>query len=293
MPQAIAKMFATKCFTRPRHIYIFLIVGIFMFGVIMINQIKEVEEGLVLNTAETEITVSKVNVQRENISTSLDLVYYKKEIPLIWIGGVPRSGTTLMRAMLDAHPLIRCGEETRVIPRLLGLHSKLEKSDFEMTMLQEARINQTVLNSALGAYLLSIIVQHGDPAPHLCNKDPFTLRSMSKIQTIFPQSKFLLMIRDGRATVHSIISRKVSIKGFNTDSYRGALENWNRSISKMYPDCLEHGQNVCLPVYYEQLVLHPETQMRRILQFLGIPWSNDVLHHELTIGKKNGVSLSK
>lgn len=30
-----------------------------------------------------------------------------REMPLIFIGGVPRSGTTLMRAMLDAHPDVR------------------------------------------------------------------------------------------------------------------------------------------------------------------------------------------
>lgn len=32
---------------------------------------------------------------------------YHRNMPLIFIGGVPRSGTTLMRAMLDAHPEIR------------------------------------------------------------------------------------------------------------------------------------------------------------------------------------------
>lgn len=32
---------------------------------------------------------------------------YHRNMPLIFIGGVPRSGTTLMRAMLDAHPDVR------------------------------------------------------------------------------------------------------------------------------------------------------------------------------------------
>jgi hypothetical protein len=46
-----------------------------------------------------------------------------RKIPFIFVGGMPRSGTTLMRAMLDAHPAVRCGEETRVIPRILQMRN--------------------------------------------------------------------------------------------------------------------------------------------------------------------------
>ena len=41
--------------------------------------------------------------------------------PLVFIGGHPRSGTTLMRAILDSHDEVRCGEESRIIPRMLGM----------------------------------------------------------------------------------------------------------------------------------------------------------------------------
>ena len=168
-----------------------------------------------------------------------EFVAYDRDVQIIWVGGVPRSGTTLARAMLDAHPDIRCGEETRVIPRILGMHGSMMKSQLESQRLSEAKITKEVLNDALGAYMLSIIAKHGETAPRLCNKDPFTLRSMSKILEIFPNSKFILMIRDGRATAHSIISRKVTIRGFDTKSYRGCLSDWNRAIEHMYTQCTQ------------------------------------------------------
>ena len=226
----------------------------------------------------------------EKVAHSPSLVHYDHSVPLIWIGGVPRSGTTLMRALLDAHGDIRCGEETRVLPRILGIHSGMTKSELEMTRLKEAHIDEDVLNEALGAYMLSIISQHGDPAARLCNKDPFTLRSMSRIKNIFPNSKFILMLRDGRATVHSIISRHVTIKNFDIKTYRGALRDWNKAMDGMYSEC-QRASDACLSVHYEQLVLHPESQMRRILQFLGVAWDANVLRHEQMVG--NEISLSK
>lgn len=51
--------------------------------------------------------------------------------PVIFIGGMPRSGTTLMRAILDSHPMVRCGEETRIIPRILHMRVSWKKSLIE------------------------------------------------------------------------------------------------------------------------------------------------------------------
>jgi len=65
------------------------------------------------------------------------------------------------------------------------------------------------------------------------------------------------MIRDGRATVHSIITRKVTITGFDLGSYRQSLSKWDGVITAMNEQCNEinmlHPGN-CLKVYYEQLV---------------------------------------
>ncbi|XP_034995686.1 protein-tyrosine sulfotransferase 1 isoform X2 [Zootoca vivipara] len=218
---------------------------------------------------------------------------YHKDMPLIFIGGVPRSGTTLMRAMLDAHPDIRCGEETRVIPRILAVKQMWARSSKEKIRLDEAGVTDEVLDSAMRAFLLEIIVKHGEPAPYLCNKDPFALKSLAYLARIFPNAKFILMVRDGRASVHSMISRKVTIAGFDLSSYRDCLTKWNRAIETMYNQCLEAGLDRCMMVHYEQLVLHPERWLQTLLKFLRIPWDPAVLHHEEMIGKAGGVSLSK
>ncbi|VDM97743.1 unnamed protein product [Thelazia callipaeda] len=211
--------------------------------------------------------------------------------PLIFIGGVPRSGTTLMRAMLDAHPSVRCGEETRIIPRILAWRTQWKKSQKEWNRLKEAGVTDEVINNAISSFILHVIAGHGEFAERLCNKDPFTMKAAEYLSKVFPNSKFLLMVRDGRATVHSILSRKITITGFDLNNPRLCLEKWNSIIKIMYEQCRTIGPKRCMVVYYEQLVLHPEQQLRKILDFLDIPWNDQVLHHEKFIGK--GISLSK
>lgn len=179
----------------------------------------------------------ELNLGSANQNLSLN-EHFPEDAPLIFIGGFPRSGTTLMRVMLDAHKHVRCGEETRVIPRLLTMRATWSRSVKERIRLDEAGVTDQVLDSAVRAFLLEVscpcdgfnstspcwnpvciaklllrvlqvIVGHGEPAPRLCNKDPFALKSLSYLSHIFPKAKFVLMLRDGRATVHSMISRKV------------------------------------------------------------------------------------
>eukprot|EP00063_Salmo_salar_P019428 XP_013994263.1 PREDICTED: protein-tyrosine sulfotransferase 2-like [Salmo salar] len=207
------------------------------------------------------------------------------DVPLVFVGGVPRSGTTLMRAMLDAHPAVRCGEETRVVPRILGL--KLGWAA------EKEGVSTKVLDRAVTAFLLQIIAGHGESAPLLCNKDPFTLKSAKYLAHLFPNSKFLLMLRDGRAAVHSMISRRVTIGGFDLSSYRDCLAKWSRATQAMLTQCTQVGSKRCLAVRYESLVLHPRSTLQTVLTFLGLPWHEGVLHHEEAIGKPGGVSLSK
>lgn len=107
-----------------------------------------------------------------------------------------------------------------MIPRLLQLRYHWLRSAKESMRLEQAGITKPVLDSAIAAFTLEIIAKHGEPAPRLCNKDPLTIKMGTYVVELFPNAKFLFMVRDGRATVHSIISRKVTITGFDLSSYR-------------------------------------------------------------------------
>ncbi|CAG0924674.1 unnamed protein product, partial [Notodromas monacha] len=159
--------------------------------------------------------------------------------------------------------------------------------------LQEAGLSSPVIDAAISAFVYEIVVRHGDPAPRLCNKDPFTIKSAEYLLTLFPNSKFVFMIRDPRATVHSIISRKVTITGFDLTNFKQCLEKWNAAVKTMNAQCDALGPKKCLKVHYEQLVLHPHQQLQKTLAFLDIPWHDSVMHHEKLINKPGGVSLSK
>ncbi|XP_077995741.1 protein-tyrosine sulfotransferase 1-like [Glandiceps talaboti] len=299
---------------RARVISFLSMVGLLVFVLFVINV------GLLLNFNDTEVT-SRFENRRKLIEDSRRLARkvfqeiiknqteeipenwevrdfshfpeYDRTRPIVFIGGVPRSGTTLMRAMLDAHPDIRIGEETRIIPMILQMHRHILSSGKEASRLKEAGVSEDIIQSALGAYIMEVTVRHGEKAALLGNKDPLVLLTMTELAKIFPNACFVLLVRDGRAVVHSIITRKVTVTGFDLTSYRGALQTWNRYTEQMYAQCLQLGDSRCLPVYYEQLVLHPRTWMKKALRFLKVPWNDNVLYHHETVGIPGGISLSK
>ena len=233
--------------------------------------------------------------QPQHILTALDSRGLNDSLhsrQIIFVGGVPRSGTTLVRAMLDAHPDIHCGEETRVIPRILGMRNRWAHSDKENSRLKEAGIDSTLLDQATRAFISNIIIGHGRPTKYLCNKDPMVLTYMQDVLRMYPKSKFVMMIRDGRAVAYSIVSRNVTISGVNNKEYKSAALFWNKIMTRITSDCQRLGKKRCLGVYYEKLVKNPREWMEKILEFTGVPWHDNVLHHSEFIDN-GGIHLSK
>uniref|UniRef100_A0A1B6MNI1 Protein-tyrosine sulfotransferase n=1 Tax=Graphocephala atropunctata TaxID=36148 RepID=A0A1B6MNI1_9HEMI len=234
---------------------------------------------------------SKPEIEMEAYSASVKYTYNRMS-PLIFVGGFPRSGTTLMRAILDAHPDVRCGSETRVIPKLLQFRQTFFHK-VEVARIKEAGVTVELLDRAMATFILDVIVHHGEAAPRLCSKDPFVMSSAKYVSRLFPRAKMVFMVRDGRASMYSAITRNVTIGGFDFNNIRSSLEEWNKTVGFMYKQCGSLGPSRCMMVHYEQLVLHPAHWMKEVLAFLRLPWDDAVLHHESHINKSKGVPLSR
>jgi protein-tyrosine sulfotransferase len=152
-------------------------------------------------------------------------------------------------------------------------------------------LNEPMLDAAVRSFIYQILVRHSRNADVLCSKDPFVLNYAKYIASIFPASKFLLIIRDARAVIHSVMTRKVDIIDFNLTDHRQNFKSWNKGIEIMVDQCTQVGKDKCLIVRYEELVLQPKKTIKTILKFLGLSWVDAVLHHEKFISKR--ISLSK
>ncbi|KAM3179740.1 hypothetical protein ACTXT7_000023 [Hymenolepis weldensis] len=123
--------------------------------------------------------------------------------PLIFIGGYPRSGTTLMRVLLDVHPDVRCGPETHILPLILYLYSFKIKTMYNR--LRMANITDELVDSIFIKAISTLIHEAGPPAGRLCTKDPFIDLCLKQLLYLYPNAKFILMVRDGRAVTQSVL----------------------------------------------------------------------------------------
>ncbi|NEN90424.1 MAG: sulfotransferase [Okeania sp. SIO3H1] len=90
------------------------------------------------------------------------------------------------------------------------------------------------------------------------------------INKLFPQSKFISIVRDGRAVFNSKKNSIYSVTGkpFETNPYSAALE-WSK-ILKLIREVDQNYPGRMAIVQYEQMIQEPEATVKTLCQFLGI-----------------------
>jgi hypothetical protein len=221
----------------------------------------------------------------------------------IFVVGLPRSGTTMLRLMLHRHPDVAVLSETwfgpRVwdrrwgfpareapepfLPRLVDDFIRLLKSggreDFPLDL---SDYRQRVLNGP--AHLNRLLSVLGDSwaaregASRWGEKSPVHLRYMSVLAAMFPCAVFVHIVRDFRDTVASLITAPFSPVtdpvAFALECRRG-METAERDVSGL-PTSVGY-----LIVRYEEIIENPTRALSEVCQAVGIDFQDGMLDFHL------------
>jgi len=200
-----------------------------------------------------------------------------RDIRLIFIGGAPRSGTTLLQNMLDSHPDILGGPEFLHIPDIIHLRNKLHTSLSRewITLITSYEEVDTHIKSLIENFLLPFAKKHG--AKILSEKTPENILVFPELTELFPDARLIQVVRDPRAIVASMlqVAARARKKGLQPAPFTKNIDAAVRRVKECFSTgfkAVDDCPGRVLTVVYEELVKHPRTETKRICNFLGIDW---------------------
>src|SRR5262245_26947383 len=137
--------------------------------------------------------------------------YVSNARPII-VGGCNRSGTTVTRVILDTHSQICCGPETQIFTRGTLPHKDpefLEKKlayrfDFSTATVQQMLATSKSHSEFVDRFFTAYCQATGKS--YWAEKTPHNVFKIGYIFKHFPNARFIHVIRDGRATICSLLT---------------------------------------------------------------------------------------
>lgn len=215
--------------------------------------------------------------------------------PLILLG-VRRSGTTLLRVILDRSPGIAIPDESYFVPQLAHRHGKTVDSGHFLDDvrrlptvaewgLSAAEIEQRLrpgmtCGEAIGALFDAYAARHGKP--RWGDKTPMYMQHLPLLERLFPDALYVHLIRDGRDAAVSFLQMP---DGVVTETWahprdiRGFACQWRTEVADARALGHRVGESRCLEVRYEELVATPSSVVRSICAFAGLPFEPEMLDY--------------
>jgi protein-tyrosine sulfotransferase len=210
----------------------------------------------------------------------------------ILVLGMPRSGTTLLRRLLDAHPRICCPGETFLLRASAKfIQGERIASGIEYGVLGGLRalgFAEEDILAALRQLTFGLLDQlaHQDGKPRWANKTAVDCFYLKEVERIYgDHAYFVVVIRHGLDVVCSLQEFTQELQAYISElhtyvaRYPRPLEAFAHAWADVTSDLLafaERRPNAIL-VRYEDLVNEPEQTLRRLFAFVEEPWHASVV----------------
>jgi hypothetical protein len=217
--------------------------------------------------------------------------------PYVFIVGCPRSGTTLLRRIADAHSELAVIGELHWLPRwwerrvgltpdglvtgglLQALFAEPRFKKFEVARERVAELAQGD-QLRYADFVSGLFDLHGqvNRKPHVGEKTPGYVRFLPTLHSLWPHARVVHLIRDGRDVALSLFDRTRTRRAawrqptWDEDPVSTAALYWEWNVRLGREAGARLGPGRYLELRYESLVADPELACRRLCDFLELPY---------------------
>ena len=207
----------------------------------------------------------------------------------IFVVGCERSGTTLLRVLLDRHSLVAVTEETHFFPEIYERFRASHQDGGHDALFGLIRDDQRMANQAMDRQLIlyrfkgyppdfkhlfrSVLEEYANQhkALHVVEKTPGHLAYVGQIFKWFPTARVVCIVRDGRDVARSLMKVDWTRKDLRLQAmvWRWAAAEGLR-LANRYP-------RQFMQVKFEDLLCHPQRTLGRVDQFIGVSFEDQQL----------------
>ncbi len=228
--------------------------------------------------------------------------------PCVFIVGCPRSGTTLLRRIVSAHPKIVITPEAHWIPLWFEQRRGLTAGGLVTPeLVSELLAHDKFALFGLGRETLISLAGSGQPISYASfvsgifdlygeargkktvgNKTPDSVRRIGTLHTLWPEARFVHLIRDGRDVALSLMNWP-SVRTKKPGTFPTWKDNpvstaalwWELNVRRGREAGEALGPELYRELRYESLVAHPEQECATLCEFLGLAYDEAMLsYHE-------------
>jgi len=212
----------------------------------------------------------KINLQLSEID--FNEFSHKK---IIFIVGMPRSGTTLAEQVLSSHKFVESASELPFLTE--AIYKEIFSMNLHENVSKNNPVNKNLLNS-IKDYYLDNINKINETTNYIIDKDPLNFKWISFINKIFPKAIIIHCSRNPIATCWSnykLLNNNKSL-GYsynlnNLSNFYNIYMNYMNIWFKQFP-------NKIYNLEYEKFVTNFIDESKNLLSFCGLEWDENCLN---------------
>ncbi|MHA5047002.1 sulfotransferase family protein [Streptomyces sp. SD15] len=176
-----------------------------------------------------------------------------------------RSGSTLLRVLLNSHSQIRAPHEMH----LRTLHVTMSR-DFTAAAMQALELDKDELEHTLWDRLLHLELSRSGKQIIVDKTPPNTL-VWPRLHRCWPNARFIVLLRHPAAVISSLTNRRANP---NHEGIRREVLNYSEKLEEA-----RQGLDDAHVITYEELTADPERITRGLCDYLGVPWESTMLDY--------------